>query len=1120
MQTRFLLGPAGSGKTFRCLAEIRAALKNSPDGAPLILIAPKQATFQLERQLLADEGLPGYARLQIFSFERLADFILTQLQKPPAKMLSEEGRVMVLRALLSQNKEQLKIFRSSAKMPGFAQQLSLLLRELQRHQLAPAKLLKLSDQTKNAPHLSAKLHDMALLLEGYFNWLKGHGLQDANRLLDLAANALRIEKQKVHIAGLWLDGFAEMTPQEMDLMAALVPKCDTATLAFCLERSQTENLSALSIWSVVNKTFQECHARLSALRECKVEVEDLSRDAAQTRFAQSPALRHLENYWTRPAPFADSEPSVISKSLRLVACGNPEAEAILAAHEILRFVRGGGRFREVAVLLRQFDGYHDALRRTFSRYEIPCFLDRRESAAHHPLVELTRGALRIAAFGWEHDDWFCALKTGLVTDKEGAIDELENESLARGWRKETWLRPLNFGEHQSALSHLEKLRQRVIPPFQKFADRIKKSPPNGTDLGDAILALWVDLDVEKKLEDWAESNPIHATIWDQMQDWLKNISQAFPSESMSVAEWLPILESGWSGMTVGAIPPALDQVLIGTIDRSRNPDLRLALVLGLNESIFPAPPKSGNLITESDQAELAKQNIFIGPNKLELLGRERFYGYIACTRARERLVLTCAAQDNDGRALNPSPFFSLVQQLFPALPMEKFSQNQNWVRAEHSCELVAPLLRAKIDGEGDEALEKLGGLSAFDPVRERLAEFSTATEQQKLSPETIEQLYGSTLQSSVSALEQYAACPFRFFVSAGLRAEERKSFELDVREQGSFQHAVLAKFHEELRDEQKRWRDVSVPEARGRIGRIAEELKSSFHDGLLRSDAQTDFAARSMTASLQDFIATIVGWMSQYEFDPHAVELGFGTKEKLLPSWEMDLGDNHKLAFRGVIDRIDICPLPGGEEALAVVIDYKSSAKQLDPLLLANGLQLQLPAYLALLKQLPDAGKIFGMKRLVPAGVFYVNLRGKFNGGKTRDEVLENAGDSQCSAYTHSGRFDLTALKHLDNRGETKGTQFKYQLKKNGEPYANSREIMQPQDFENLLAQVEEQLVRIGREIFSGNARIDPYQKGNMRACDQCDYQPICRIDPWTHSYRPLKDPSAHSLACPPNTRD
>ena len=52
MQATFLLGPAGSGKTHGCLGEIRAELLKSPEGLPLVLLAPKQATFLLERQLL------------------------------------------------------------------------------------------------------------------------------------------------------------------------------------------------------------------------------------------------------------------------------------------------------------------------------------------------------------------------------------------------------------------------------------------------------------------------------------------------------------------------------------------------------------------------------------------------------------------------------------------------------------------------------------------------------------------------------------------------------------------------------------------------------------------------------------------------------------------------------------------------------------------------------------------------------------------------------------------------------------------------------------------------------------------------------------------------------------
>lgn len=1111
VRTKFLLGPAGTGKTFRCLAEIRSALKASPDGSPLILLAPKQATFQLERQLLSDESLPGYTRLQILSFERLADYILTRLRRTPSRMLSEEGRVMVLRALLLRHKDKLRIFRGSARLPGFALQLSLLLRDLQRHKISHGALLKISAKADNTSRLRAKLEDLALLLDSYIQWLAKDELQDANSLLDLAAEALQsatgANPSALAVTGLWLDGFAEMTPQELDLLAAFIPRCENATLAFCLDNSLETELSDLSIWSVVNKTFQNCFQRLSLLPGRPAEIENLSRDSRKSRFGDSAPLRHLERYWTAPEPFAAESGDSLSHSLRAAVCPNPEGEAVVAAHEILRFVRVGGRYRNVAVLLRQFDGYHDVLRRTFARYEIPFFLDRNRPIAHHPLAELTRSALRLAAFHWEHDDFFCALKTGLVVNDETLVDQLENESLARGWRNDAWLKPLQFTEEQKPLHPLEEFRQRIVPPFRQFDETLAalKFSPNGPQLSEAIRRLWADLNIDEQLEDWAETDPVHATALEQLKGWLKNIELAF--EALRLGDWIPVLESGLSGMTAGVIPPALDQVLIGTVDRSRNPDLDLVLVLGLNESIFPSPPKAGNLLTEADYAELAKQEVDLALNKLESIGRERFYGYIACTRARKRLVLTSAAQDGEGRHQNPSPFLSLIHRLFPTLVSETVSHRPAWFETEHRVELIAPLIQSRTATEST-ALASLSAMAVFDPVRERIEHFSSLPKTEALSPEVAEQLYGTTLKSSVSALEQFAACPFRFFVSSGLRAQERKVFEVDVRERGSFQHVALATFHEQLSAENKRWRDVSPVEARERIGKIGASLKGSFRDGLFGADAQSEWAARSLTESLQDFIEATVRWMEQYEFDPMAVELAFGTGEKILPAWNIDLGGNHELALRGIIDRVDLCRLPDRSEALAVIMDYKSSAKQLDPLLLSHGLQLQLPAYLAFLRHTPDAERVFGVPKLVPAGVFYVNLRGEFRGGKTRTEVLDGAKDTRQNAYQHAGRFDLSALQHLDNRSAKSGTQFNYRLNADGQPHGASREIMNAEAFAALLDQVERHLVRMGQEIFSGTAKIDPYQKGSVRACDQCDYASICRIDPWTHSYRVLKKDS------------
>jgi ATP-dependent helicase/nuclease subunit B len=268
VHVRFLLGPAGSGKTFRCLAEIRSALREDASGPPLILLAPKQATFQLERQLLADGGLCGYTRLHIFSFDRLARFILETERVTPPDQLDDEGRVMVLRALVMRHEDELKLFRPSIRRPGFAQQLSRLLSELQQHQFTPARLRSLVARFPERHELQDKLRDLALLLEAYSHWLDRRELQDTDGLLNFATDTLRsdfrLQAPDFRISGLWLDGFAEMTPQELDLLAAVLPLCDSATLAFCLETAPTAGAknSWLSVSSAVAKTCQLCRQRL------------------------------------------------------------------------------------------------------------------------------------------------------------------------------------------------------------------------------------------------------------------------------------------------------------------------------------------------------------------------------------------------------------------------------------------------------------------------------------------------------------------------------------------------------------------------------------------------------------------------------------------------------------------------------------------------------------------------------------------------------------------------------------------------------------------------------------------------------------------------------------------
>ncbi len=417
--------------------------------------------------------------------------------------------------------------------------------------------------------------------------------------------------------------------------------------------------------------------------------------------------------------------------------------------------------------------------------------------------------------------------------KEVAIDALENSALEFGWRGKKWREPLP----DEASEHLRKL---IFPPFENFYARLAKIyfKPNGVQLAGALRELWNDLKVEPTLERWTfdeENSSLatyhlshHATVLDQMNLWLENLELAFPDESLPLREWLPILEAGLANLTVGVVPPALDQVLIGAIDRARNPDLKLVLVLGVNETIFPATPTAQTILTDADRAELT---IPLGPDLRERLARECYYGYIACTRASKKLIITFSRSSADGNALNPSPFIAHLKQIFPGLEVEEFAGEIKLADAENLNE-IAPLIFGMANPElRTQSWTELLQMPAIAALKDHLGVLREPDEKENLSAALAENFTVTRCGRQSVVWKNSPRARFGFFVRSGLRADERKVFELDARERGSFQHDVLKMFHEQLVAEGKRWRDIESTEARERIGKIAATQTEHFRDG-------------------------------------------------------------------------------------------------------------------------------------------------------------------------------------------------------------------------------------------------------------------------------------------------
>ncbi|MEJ5237795.1 MAG: PD-(D/E)XK nuclease family protein [Limisphaera sp.] len=1144
MRVRMWLGPAGSGKTHRCLAEIREALRSAPEGPPLILVAPRQMTFQLERQLLSEPTLCGYTRLQVVSFERLCFWLWEAFEQPLLRCLSAEGRVMAFRALLGRLRGQLKVFHASARWAGFARELSEAWVECKRHRIASARLEELAREV-SSERLAGKLHDLALLTRAYEAWLEQHGLVDVQTLGERVTAMLRERSGEPWIEGIWVDGFAELAPQEIALLAELGRHCRCLTVTFCLDPEGASGLERLSPWWVVGEFKKHFEEALQRIASVAPEPEWLPPRNVSGRFDARPELFELERAWARGG--ANSLGAVVvgqawgaRPAVRLVACETPLAEAAFVAREIWKFVRAGGRFRDVLVLVRDLEVAHAPLRRVFAEYEIPHYWDRRESVAHHPLVVLTRSALRLVGRNWRSGDWFAVIKSGLLPAPEGKLDALENHALANGWQgRDVWLGEVAAAWYAARGPGEEQWWEAFVQPWKQFDAALEegRGRVRGAALVAAIRELWDRLGVERRLEQWAaeggignsaggwpgdSGGAVHETVWEQMQAWLEDLELAFGEEALEWSEWLPIVEAGLGGLTVGVIPPALDQVLVGAVHRSRQSEARLVFLLGWNEGVFPARPARGPLLTEAEWAEVAGERLRLYRDPLDQRALEEHFAYLACTRAREQLIVTWCRRDAAGRVLNPSPFYRRLRQLFPAVPEEEFAgpggvqvlpgtgREPNPVETArelvHVHELWPWLLR--VCGANPERARALP-----EKVQEIVTPFQRHARhvaQGWLAPGVATGLYGSKLRVSVTQLERFAACPFQFFVWGGLLAREREVYEAGAAEVGSFQHEVLAAFHRRVCDHGQGWKRLEWDQARRLLREAAEEVRQSYRAGLFGSSERRRLLAERLVAELERFLGVVLYWMQRgYQFEPEQVEWRFGDDQE--PGWRLSWPDDRVLEVTGRLDRVDVRRTEDGSGAWAVVMDYKTGRVDFESALVWSGVDLQLRVYLSVVRELRELRRRVGVDRLQPVGAFYVPLRPRPKSVKTRAEAESGHEASALrQAYQHQGLFDAACLEWLEGvPGQTKGEQFAWRRNQDGRLHKGCEQALEPAEFAKLLAETEGLVRSMAERIWQGDVRVDPYEYRGEVACERCECQAICRIDRARHRFRKLRSPRA-----------
>jgi len=1119
-----VLGRAGSGKTRLCLEEARAALQRGAEGPALIILTPEQGTLQMELDLhRAVTSCPGVSRLQVLSFRRLAWRVLQEAGGAARAHLGEMGKRMALRAILNNCREDLALFAPLAGSPGFIEQLAHTVAELKLYRVEPADLERALELYRQAGRgetiIGRKLHDLALIYGELESYLAGRYL-DPDDYLSLLARRLP-GAGFIREGMVWVDGFNGFTPQEEAVLQALMTVTSRVTVTLCLEPSLRHRL--LGETELFHPTSQTYHRLRHLALEAGVNIHpDVLLTGQPPRFQASAALAHLEGHFGRwpLKPF-----NGLPAGIKLVAAANRRVEVEAAAGEVIRLAREEKlRWRQMAVLVRNLEPYHDLIVNIFRDFDIPFFIDRRRPVGHHPLIEMVRAALETALENWPYDPVFRYLKSDLIPVSRQDIDLLENYVLAHGIRGRQWLDPSPWqfktryqleespGPEASdaEIETINTIRERASEHLLRFHRKVKANQPlNVRQLTVALVELLQELQLPQQLEEWRrrataagelDAAQEHEQVWEGLMDLLDELVVALDHASMELAEYAAILDTGLESLKLRLIPPALDQVIIGTLDRSRQPELEAALVLGVGEGLLPARMPEDATFNDREREELQASGIELAPAGSLRLFHEEFLTYLALTRSRRFLWLSYPLADAEGKALAPSPLIRRLRQLLPRLQEESAGlelpggeadlQFLSTPRRAAGC-LAAILSRGgpvpplwqevfswlRQDRDGEKWLALLGGINYRNQVG-------------PLEPGSVAQIYPQPLHCSISQLETYARCPFRYFLAYGLRLQERRLYQVDPAGMGQFYHAALKLFVDELRLSGRDWGTISDAEAAAITSRVVASLVPRLQHEILSSSARYGYLLRKLEQTLQRAVTVLTEHARRGQFRPLAVEACFGRRGDL-PPLVLDAGSGCQVSLEGRVDRIDIASYQG--KTYLRVIDYKSSPVSLGMEDVYYGLSLQLPLYLQ--AALAAAPSLVGATA-EPAGLLYFAVRNPILKQKVPVQDAGEVDRLRRRALKMRGLLlaEPEVIKLMDKAVISDPDLLPVRVNKDGSLRKGSPVVNRKQ-MEEFLALARRRAVKLARGILTGQIDISPYYRHKDTGCQFCPYRPVCSFD-------------------------
>lgn len=513
-------------------------------------------------------------------------------------------------------------------------------------------------------------------------------------------------------------------------------------------------------------------------------------------------------------------------------------------------------------------------------------------------------------------------------------------------------------------------------------------------------------------------------------------------------EMADVLREIFDGTEVSLVPNRANVVQIGPLSQYRGLRIKYAIVVGFNDGEIPVTNRDDGLLTDADAERLNGYALKVEPCTAEknALCRGELWHFL---KAAERLFITYR---DDGGA---KPAFDLKLLIAKNGIVERSTEDYNQLLKT----ATDPKTVARLTGSRSIALETLladPDLPYAGSLKAAAGDVGNALDRRvrpaRLSPDRIPFLRGKV--TSVSALQTYFECPYKYFFQYGLKIKKADDGLVTPIDVGQFLHKTVELFV-----------SAGMPENVAEfVENTAEEEKEKFAKYRLKENERTFNRLKSEAVTLCGIVSDQVKAGS---FRPLATEASFGREDSQLTTVTLPQSG---VKLIGDIDRIDTF------ERHARVIDYKTGTIAFSWSDLYFGKKIQLMIYTRVMKE----------NGYRPAGFFYFPFSVRWSDGEY-DHRLKGAFDASSDM--------LAALDgSLVEPNKSKVIEATVKKDKDGGLVVGGKNTHACTEAE--LDAAAEYAVAVAdkaaTEIMDGSIIASPAIVGKRRACAYCDYAAAC----------------------------